>query len=129
MLAEHQYLTEWLLFLVSEYKLLKLFLKDYLMVVGTKKLTQEVPYLGGNTELVFYVEGLRFPDKDFDGLITINLSLLEPSGKVSERDHRLILNATFRTLNVLFLVLFCLSAFHNNSSSLAIKVTLLGNIL
>lgn len=129
MLAEHQYLTEWLLFLVPEYKLLKLFLKDYLMVVGTKKLTQEVPYLGGNTELVFYVEGLRFPDKDFDGLITINLSLLEPSGKVSERDHRLILNATFRTLNVLFLVLFCLSAFHNNSSSLAIKVTLLGNIL
>lgn len=113
MLAEHQYLTEWLLFLVPEYKLLKLFLKDYLMVVGTKKLTQEVPYLGGNTELVFYVEGLRFPDKDFDGLITINLSLLEPSGKVSERDHRLILNATCRTSNVLFLVLFCLSAYRN----------------
>ncbi|XP_048054928.1 protein-arginine deiminase type-2 isoform X1 [Megalobrama amblycephala] len=66
---------------VWKYKLLKLFLKDYLMVVGTKKLTQEVPYLGGKTELVFYVEGLRFPDKDFDGLITINLSLLEPSGK------------------------------------------------
>lgn len=116
MLAEHQYLTEWLLFLVPEYKLLKLFLKDYLMVVGTKKLTQEVPYLGGNTELVFYVEGLRFPDKDFDGLITINLSLLEPSGKVSERDHRLILNATCRTSNVLFLVLFCLSAYRNKKS-------------
>lgn len=98
------------------------------MVVGRKKLTQEVPYLGGNTELAFYVEGLRFPDKDFDGLITINLSLLEPSGKVSETDHRPILNETCRTLNVLFLVLFCLSAFHNNTSSLAMKVTLLVNI-
>lgn len=89
MLPAHQYLTEWLRFLVLEHKLLKLFLKDYLMVVGTDKLTQEVPYLGGNTELVFYVEGLRFPDKDFDGLLTINLSLLEPSGKVGERAHRL----------------------------------------
>ncbi|XP_077054084.1 protein-arginine deiminase type-2 isoform X1 [Siphateles boraxobius] len=66
---------------VWKHKLLKLFLKDYLMVVGTDKLTQEVPYLGGKTELMFYVEGLRFPDKDFDGLITINLSLLEPCGK------------------------------------------------
>ncbi|XP_067316408.1 protein-arginine deiminase type-2 isoform X2 [Pseudorasbora parva] len=66
---------------VWKHKLLKLFLKDYLMVVGKDKLTKEVPYLGGKTELVFYVEGLRFPDKDFDGLISINLSLLEPCGK------------------------------------------------
>uniref|UniRef100_A0A671KBA3 protein-arginine deiminase n=1 Tax=Sinocyclocheilus anshuiensis TaxID=1608454 RepID=A0A671KBA3_9TELE len=58
-----------------------LFLKDYIMVVGTDTLTQEVPYLGGKTELAFFVEGLRFPDKDFDGLVTINLSLLEPCGK------------------------------------------------
>uniref|UniRef100_A0A671S342 protein-arginine deiminase n=1 Tax=Sinocyclocheilus anshuiensis TaxID=1608454 RepID=A0A671S342_9TELE len=58
-----------------------LFLKDYIMVVGTDMLTQEVPYLGGKTELEFFVEGLHFPDKDFDGLITINLSLLEPCGK------------------------------------------------
>lgn len=63
------------------YKLLKLFLKDYVMVVGKDVLADEVPYLGGKTELQFYVEGLRFPDKDFDGLVTINLSLLEPSGK------------------------------------------------
>ncbi len=53
-------------------------------MVGTDKLTQEVPYLGGKIELAFFVEGLRFPDKDFDGLVTINLSLLEPCGKVSE---------------------------------------------
>lgn len=64
---------------------MKLFLKDYIMVVGTDMLTEEVPYLGGKTELAFFVEGLRFPDKDFDGLVTINLSLLEPCGKVSER--------------------------------------------
>uniref|UniRef100_A0A8C7IIT3 protein-arginine deiminase n=1 Tax=Oncorhynchus kisutch TaxID=8019 RepID=A0A8C7IIT3_ONCKI len=29
----------------------------------------------------FYVEGLRFPDKDFEGLISINLSMLEPSSQ------------------------------------------------
>uniref|UniRef100_A0A672R8T2 protein-arginine deiminase n=1 Tax=Sinocyclocheilus grahami TaxID=75366 RepID=A0A672R8T2_SINGR len=58
-----------------------LFLKDYIMVVGTDTLTEEVPYLGSKTELAFFVEGLRFPDKDFDGLVTINLSLLEPCGK------------------------------------------------
>uniref|UniRef100_A0A8C1E404 Peptidyl arginine deiminase, type II n=1 Tax=Cyprinus carpio carpio TaxID=630221 RepID=A0A8C1E404_CYPCA len=66
---------------VWKHKLLKLFLKDYIMVVGTDTLTEEVPYLGGKTELAFFVEGLRFPDKDFDGLVTINLSLLEPCGK------------------------------------------------
>uniref|UniRef100_A0AAY4DCY5 protein-arginine deiminase n=1 Tax=Denticeps clupeoides TaxID=299321 RepID=A0AAY4DCY5_9TELE len=38
----------------------------------------EVPYLGGTSEVEFFVEGLRFPDKDFEGLVTINLSLLEP---------------------------------------------------
>uniref|UniRef100_A0A673J909 Protein-arginine deiminase type-2-like n=1 Tax=Sinocyclocheilus rhinocerous TaxID=307959 RepID=A0A673J909_9TELE len=69
---------------VWKHKLLKLFLKDYIMVVGTDTLTQEVPYLGGKTELAVFVEGLRSPDKDFDGLVTINLSLLEPCGKVSE---------------------------------------------
>ncbi|KAL0191594.1 hypothetical protein M9458_014292, partial [Cirrhinus mrigala] len=63
------------------HQLLKLFLKDYMIVVGRGMLTQEVPYLGGKTELEFFAEGLRFPDKDFDGLITINLSLIEPSGK------------------------------------------------
>uniref|UniRef100_A0A673A5Z4 protein-arginine deiminase n=1 Tax=Sphaeramia orbicularis TaxID=375764 RepID=A0A673A5Z4_9TELE len=41
-------------------------------------LTREVPYVGGSEEVHFYVEGRRFPDKDFNGLISINLSLLEP---------------------------------------------------
>uniref|UniRef100_A0A1A8FSI8 Peptidyl arginine deiminase, type II n=1 Tax=Nothobranchius korthausae TaxID=1143690 RepID=A0A1A8FSI8_9TELE len=54
------------------------FIKDYPLVLSREVLSQEVPYLGGEGELNFYVEGLRFPDKDFDGLVTINLSLLEP---------------------------------------------------
>ncbi|XP_077387121.1 protein-arginine deiminase type-2 isoform X2 [Festucalex cinctus] len=47
-------------------------------VLTSQTLSGQVPYLGGEAEMSFYVEGLRFPDKDFDGLITINLSLLEP---------------------------------------------------
>ncbi|XP_044068144.1 protein-arginine deiminase type-2 isoform X1 [Siniperca chuatsi] len=54
------------------------FVKEYPLVLSSEVLSQEVPYLGGVAEMNFYVEGLRFPDKDFDGLITINLSLLEP---------------------------------------------------
>ncbi|XP_067092365.1 protein-arginine deiminase type-2 isoform X2 [Osmerus mordax] len=57
------------------------FVKDYPLVVGKEVLSQEVPYRGGNSESKFYVEGLRFPDSDFDGLVQINLSLLEPSSK------------------------------------------------
>ncbi|XP_067360653.1 protein-arginine deiminase type-2 isoform X2 [Channa argus] len=56
----------------------KYFVKDYPLVLSNEVLSQEVPYLGGAGEMKFYVEGLRFPAKDFDGLITINLSLLEP---------------------------------------------------
>lgn len=52
-------------------------------MLNTKQLANEVPYQGGKSELVFYVEGLHFPDKDFDGLLTINLSLLEPFAEVS----------------------------------------------
>uniref|UniRef100_A0A8C7J2T1 protein-arginine deiminase n=1 Tax=Oncorhynchus kisutch TaxID=8019 RepID=A0A8C7J2T1_ONCKI len=55
------------------------FVKDYPLVLGSEDLSKEVPYLGGNAEMNFYVEGLRFPDKDFEGLISISLSLLEPS--------------------------------------------------
>ncbi|AWP02412.1 Peptidylarginine deiminase [Scophthalmus maximus] len=51
---------------------------NYPLVLSSKVLSQEVPYLGGETEMNFYVEALRFPDKDFDGLISINLSVLEP---------------------------------------------------
>ncbi|KAI4826725.1 hypothetical protein KUCAC02_030158 [Chaenocephalus aceratus] len=59
-------------------KLFNHFVKEYPLVLSNEVLSQEVPYLGGVSEMKFYVEGLRFPDKDFDGLISINLSLLEP---------------------------------------------------
>lgn len=63
-------------------------MKDYPLVLSSEVLSQEVPYLGGVAEMNFYVEGLRFPDKDFDGLISINLSLLEPICEVrSETWH------------------------------------------
>lgn len=52
-------------------------------MLSSKVLSQEVPYIGGKAEMNYYVEGLRFPDKDFDGLVTINLSLLEPICDVS----------------------------------------------
>lgn len=54
------------------------FVNDYPLVLSNDVLTKEVPYLGGISEMNFYVEGLRFLDKDFDGLISINLSVLEP---------------------------------------------------
>uniref|UniRef100_A0A4W5P010 Protein-arginine deiminase n=1 Tax=Hucho hucho TaxID=62062 RepID=A0A4W5P010_9TELE len=59
----------------------KSFVKDYPLVLGSEDLSKEVPYLGGNAEMNFYVEGLRFPDIDFEGLISISLSLLEPSSQ------------------------------------------------
>lgn len=54
------------------------FVKDYPLVLSSDVLSKEVPYVGDDGELKFHVEGLRFPDKDFDGLVYINLSLLEP---------------------------------------------------
>uniref|UniRef100_A0A8B9HGN8 Peptidyl arginine deiminase, type II n=1 Tax=Astyanax mexicanus TaxID=7994 RepID=A0A8B9HGN8_ASTMX len=59
----------------------KVFVQDYPLVLSKNELAGEVPYLGGKSELEFFVEGLRFPDKDFEGLVTINLSLLEPNAK------------------------------------------------
>lgn len=52
------------------------------MVLSAEVLSNEVPYLGGDAEMKFYVEGLRFPDRDFDGLVSISLSLLEPINSV-----------------------------------------------
>lgn len=58
------------------------FLNDYPLVLSREVLSQEVPYLGGNAEMNYYVEGLHFPDKDFNGLVSINLSMLEPISPV-----------------------------------------------
>ncbi|XP_076870355.1 protein-arginine deiminase type-2-like [Brachyhypopomus gauderio] len=64
-----------------KYLLLKLFMKDYPLVLNKEHLAGEVPYLGGDSQQELFVEGIRFPDKDFDGLVNINLSLLEPNGQ------------------------------------------------
>ncbi|CAI5783048.1 protein-arginine deiminase type-2-like [Podarcis lilfordi] len=50
----------------------------YIHVLGPRKLFHVVKYTGGSAEMEFFVEGLRFPDAGFNGLITINVSLLEP---------------------------------------------------
>ncbi|XP_055016073.1 protein-arginine deiminase type-2 isoform X2 [Boleophthalmus pectinirostris] len=52
----------------------------YPLVLNSEVLSKEIPYLGTD-EIMFYVEGVSFPDKDFDGLVHINLSLLEPIGE------------------------------------------------
>uniref|UniRef100_A0A8C8RWX1 Protein-arginine deiminase n=1 Tax=Pelusios castaneus TaxID=367368 RepID=A0A8C8RWX1_9SAUR len=49
----------------------------YIHILGRKKLYHVVKYTGGSAELEFFVEGLRFPDDSFSGLVSINVSLLE----------------------------------------------------
>ncbi|KAJ3581286.1 hypothetical protein NHX12_016812, partial [Muraenolepis orangiensis] len=53
------------------------FVKLFPLVLDRDTLSQEVPYLGGSEEMNLFVEGLHFPDRGFDGLIKIHLSLLE----------------------------------------------------
>ncbi|ETE59251.1 Protein-arginine deiminase type-2, partial [Ophiophagus hannah] len=50
----------------------------YIHILGRRKLSHVVKYTGGSAELEFFVEGLRFPDESFDGLVYVYVSLLEP---------------------------------------------------
>ncbi|KAM4702561.1 protein-arginine deiminase type-2 [Rhinophrynus dorsalis] len=50
--------------------------KMYVQVLGRRRLFYKARYAGSN-ELEFFVEGLRFPDEGFNGLVTIKVSLLE----------------------------------------------------
>ncbi|XP_026578423.1 protein-arginine deiminase type-2 [Pseudonaja textilis] len=50
----------------------------YIHILGRRKLSHVVKYTGGSAELEFFVEGLRFPDESFDGLVSVHVSLLEP---------------------------------------------------
>lgn len=59
------------------------FVKRYPLVLDDKVLSKELPYPGGLAQLNLYVEGLRFPDLGFEGLVRINLSLLETISEVS----------------------------------------------
>ncbi|XP_009700740.1 PREDICTED: protein-arginine deiminase type-2, partial [Cariama cristata] len=49
----------------------------YVHVLGRRKLYHIVQYTGGAAELDFFVEGLRFPDDTFSGLVSIHVSLQE----------------------------------------------------
>nr|XP_060614758.1 protein-arginine deiminase type-2 [Anolis sagrei ordinatus] len=49
----------------------------YIHILGRRKLFHVVKYTGGSAELEFFVEGLRFPDETFNGVVTIHVSLLE----------------------------------------------------
>ncbi|CAI9165657.1 unnamed protein product [Rangifer tarandus platyrhynchus] len=49
----------------------------YVHILGRRKLCHVVKYTGGSAELLFFVEGLRFPDEGFSGLVSIHVSLLE----------------------------------------------------
>ncbi|XP_057641001.1 protein-arginine deiminase type-2 isoform X1 [Chionomys nivalis] len=49
----------------------------YIHILGRQKLFHVVKYTGGSAELLFFVEGLRFPDESFSGLVSIHVSLLE----------------------------------------------------
>uniref|UniRef100_A0A8C8XUW5 Peptidyl arginine deiminase 2 n=1 Tax=Panthera leo TaxID=9689 RepID=A0A8C8XUW5_PANLE len=49
----------------------------YIHILGRRKLYHVVKYTGGSAELLFFVEGLRFPDEGFPGLVSIHVSLLE----------------------------------------------------
>ncbi|XP_018430274.1 PREDICTED: protein-arginine deiminase type-2-like [Nanorana parkeri] len=50
--------------------------KVYTHVLGRRKLFYKTRYTG-TREMEFYVEGLRFPDEGFNGLVSIKASLLE----------------------------------------------------
>uniref|UniRef100_A0AAV2M7D4 Protein-arginine deiminase n=1 Tax=Knipowitschia caucasica TaxID=637954 RepID=A0AAV2M7D4_KNICA len=49
----------------------------YPQVLSSAALSCEIPYMG-DEEIKLFVEGIAFPDKNFDGVIRIHLSLLEP---------------------------------------------------
>ena len=59
-----------------------LFGQRYVHILGRRKLYHVVKYTGGSAELLFFVEGLRFPDEGFSGLVSIHVSLLEYMAEV-----------------------------------------------
>ncbi|XP_070615494.1 protein-arginine deiminase type-3-like [Erythrolamprus reginae] len=53
----------------------------YKHVLGSGKISYHVKWNPDQVESVFYVEGLKFPDADFSGLVPFHASLLEPAKK------------------------------------------------
>uniref|UniRef100_A0A8D0DZY5 protein-arginine deiminase n=1 Tax=Salvator merianae TaxID=96440 RepID=A0A8D0DZY5_SALMN len=54
-------------------------LSSYEHVLGVEKLSYTVNCVDGKAQHVFFVEGLAFPDADFQGLISLHATLLEYS--------------------------------------------------
>ncbi|XP_026546108.1 protein-arginine deiminase type-3-like, partial [Notechis scutatus] len=53
----------------------------YKHILGSGKISYHVERNLGQVQTVFYVEGLKFPDINFSGLVTFHTSLLEPARK------------------------------------------------
>ncbi|XP_054857506.1 protein-arginine deiminase type-1-like [Eublepharis macularius] len=58
-------------------------LSSYEHVLGSDKLSYTVECSGGKEQNSFFVEGLAFPDAGFDGLVSLNATLLEACGQNS----------------------------------------------
>ncbi|XP_039223796.1 protein-arginine deiminase type-1-like [Crotalus tigris] len=58
--------------------------RPYEHVLGPRKTSYHVKWDLRQVEGIFYVEGLKFPDIDFPGLVTFHISLLETGKRVLE---------------------------------------------
>ncbi|XP_051844373.1 protein-arginine deiminase type-1-like isoform X2 [Antechinus flavipes] len=55
-------------------------ISDYKRVLGPDKLSYSVARGPGEQEITFYVEGLAFPDADFFGLVSFDITLMDTDG-------------------------------------------------
>lgn len=56
----------------------------YKNILGSDKLSYTVQPTDGRGQHTFYVEGLAFPDGDFNGLVSLNATLLEQTSSVTD---------------------------------------------
>lgn len=70
-------------------------METYPLVLSNTVLSEEVPYGGEDAEWNYYVEGLRFLDKDFDGFVRVHISLLEPVSRVRSATFTIVFNLCF----------------------------------
>ncbi|KAK9391967.1 protein-arginine deiminase type-1 [Crotalus adamanteus] len=56
---------------------------QYENILGSDKLSYTVQPADGKGQYTFYVEGLAFPDRDFNGLVSLNATLMEQTSSSS----------------------------------------------
>ncbi|KAL7976150.1 hypothetical protein Chor_008247 [Crotalus horridus] len=56
---------------------------QYENILGSDKLSYTVQPTDGRGQYTFYVEGLAFPDRDFNGLVSLNATLMEQTSSSS----------------------------------------------